>query len=77
MGGRDLLGLGGMLAGSVVGCTVLGLLVDHFAGSSPAGAVVGVGLGIALGATAFVLRALRALRESDQPGQPDPDQRDK
>jgi len=66
MGGRDLLGLGGMLAGCVVGCTVLGLVVDELAGSSPIGAVAGVGLGIALGATAFVLRALRALREPDE-----------
>ena len=67
MGGRDLLGLGGMLAGCVVGCTVLGLVVDDLAGSSPVGAVAGVGLGIVLGATAFVLRALR---EPDQ----DPDE---
>jgi F0F1-type ATP synthase assembly protein I len=66
MGGRDLLGLGGMLAGCVVGCTVLGLVVDELAGSSPIGAVAGVGMGIALGATAFVLRALRALREPDE-----------
>jgi F0F1-type ATP synthase assembly protein I len=66
MGGRDLLGLGGMLAGCVVGCTVLGLVVDDLAGSSPVGAVAGVGLGIGLAATAFVLRALRALRDPDQ-----------
>ena len=66
MGGRDLLGLGGMLVGCVVGCTVLGLLVDELAGSSPVGAVTGVGLGIVLGATAFVLRALRALRNPDE-----------
>jgi F0F1-type ATP synthase assembly protein I len=66
MGGRDLLGLGGMLVGSVVGCTVLGLVVDDLAGSSPIGAVAGVGLGIGIGATAFVLRALRALRDPDQ-----------
>lgn len=65
MGGRDLLGLGGMLAGCVVGCTVLGLVVDELAGSSPVGVVVGVGVGIGLGATAFVLRALRALRDPD------------
>ena len=66
MGGRDLLGLGGMLAGCVVGCTVLGLVVDELAGSSPVGAVAGVGLGIVLGATAFVLRALRALRDPNE-----------
>ena len=66
MGGRDLLGLGGMLTACVVGCTVLGLLVDNLAGSSPVGAVAGVGLGIALGSTVFVLRALRALRDPDK-----------
>ncbi len=66
MGGRDLLGLGGMLAGCVVGCTVLGLVVDELAGSSPVGAVTGVGLGIVFGAIAFVLRALRALRDPDE-----------
>ena len=66
MGGRDLLGLGGMLVASVVGCTVLGLVVDDLAGSSPIGAVAGVGFGIGIGATAFVLRALRALRDPDQ-----------
>jgi F0F1-type ATP synthase assembly protein I len=68
MGGRDLLGLGGMLVACVVGCTVLGLVVDDLAGSSPIGAVAGVGIGIGLGATVFVLRALRALRD------PDPDE---
>ncbi|HWI42320.1 MAG TPA: hypothetical protein VNS81_01775 [Nocardioides sp.] len=66
MGGRDLLGLGGMLAGCVVGCTILGLVVDGLAGSSPAGALVGVGVGIGLAATAFVLRALSALRDPDK-----------
>jgi F0F1-type ATP synthase assembly protein I len=65
MGGRDLLGLGGMLAGCVVGFTLLGLIVDNLAGSSPVGVVAGVGLGIALGSTVFVLRALRALRDQD------------
>lgn len=70
MGGRDLLGLGGMLVACVVGCTVLGLVVDGLAGSSPIGAVAGVGIGIGLGATVFVLRALSALRDSE-PHDPD------
>jgi F0F1-type ATP synthase assembly protein I len=70
MGGRDLLGLGGMLVACVVGCTILGLVVDGLAGSSPVGAVAGVGIGIGLGATVFVLRALSALRDPDQ-GNPD------
>jgi len=61
MGGRDLLGLGAMLAGAVVGCTVLGLVIDHVAGSSPVGVIVGVAVGMALGALGFVLRVRRAL----------------
>ncbi|WP_460854115.1 hypothetical protein [Nocardioides montaniterrae] len=68
MGGRDLLGLGAMLVGAVVGCTVLGLLFDHLAGSEPVGVLVGVGAGIAIGAVGFVLRVRRALRTlSDDP----------
>lgn len=63
LGGRDLLELGGFLVGCVVGCTVLGLLVDHFAGSSPVGVVAGVALGIVCGAAGFVARVRRALRD--------------
>ena len=44
--GRDLVGLGGLLAGSVVVFTGLGLLVDDAAGTAPVFAVVGVFLGI-------------------------------
>lgn len=62
-GGRDLLGLGALLAGAVIGCTLLGLLVDHLAGSSPVGVLVGVAVGIVLGATGFVLRVRAALRD--------------
>ena len=62
LGGRDLLGLGGMLVGAVVGCTLLGLLLDDLAGSSPVGVIAGVALGMVLGATGFVLRVRRALR---------------
>lgn len=61
--GRDLLGLGGLLAGAVVGGMVLGLLVDHVAGTSPLGAVLGIAAGIALGATGFIVRVRRALRD--------------
>jgi F0F1-type ATP synthase assembly protein I len=61
LGGRDLLGLGGLLAGSVVGFTLLGLLVDHLAGSSPIGAVVGVALGMLAGGVGFAARVRRAL----------------
>jgi F0F1-type ATP synthase assembly protein I len=60
--GRDLVGLGGMLAGAVVVGTVLGLLVDHAAGTSPAFTLVGIALGIAAGAAAFWVRVRSALR---------------
>ena len=60
--GRDLAGLGGMLAGAVVVGTVLGLLVDHAAGTSPAFTLVGLALGIASGAAAFWVRVRSALR---------------
>ena len=54
--GRDLAGLGGMLAGAVVVGTVLGLLIDHAAGTSPAFTLLGLALGIASGAAAFWVR---------------------
>ena len=55
-------GLGGMLAGAVVVGTVLGLLIDHAAGTSPAFTLLGLALGIASGAAAFWVRARSALR---------------
>lgn len=61
LGGRDLLGLGALLAGCVVGCTLLGMLVDHLAGSSPFGVVVGVALGMLLGALGFAARVRSAM----------------
>ncbi|HEY3529628.1 MAG TPA: AtpZ/AtpI family protein [Nocardioides sp.] len=60
--GRDLVGLGGMLAGAVVLGLVVGLLVDHAAGTSPAFTLVGIALGIAAGAVAFWMRVRSALR---------------
>jgi F0F1-type ATP synthase assembly protein I len=60
--GRDLVGLGGMLAGAVVVGLVLGLLVDHAAGSAPAFTLVGIFLGIAAGVFAFVARVRSVLR---------------
>lgn len=62
--GRDLLGLGAMLVGAVVGWTLVGLVVDHYAGTSPAGVIGGVALGIVSGATGFVVRVRQALRDS-------------
>jgi F0F1-type ATP synthase assembly protein I len=60
--GRDLIGLGGLLAGCVVAGLVIGYLVDEAAGSKPVGVLVGIGLGILAGAVAFVLRVRAALR---------------
>jgi F0F1-type ATP synthase assembly protein I len=60
--GRDLVGLGGMLAGAVVLGLVVGLLLDHAAGTSPAFTLVGIALGIAAGAAAFWARVRSALR---------------
>ena len=60
--GSDLVGLGGMLAGAVVVGLVLGLLLDHAAGTSPAFTLAGIALGIAAGAVAFWARVRSALR---------------
>ena len=60
--GRDLIGLGGLLVGSVVVCTVLGLVVDRSTGSSPAFTLLGVGVGIVLAVVGFWLRIRSALR---------------
>ena len=60
--GRDLVGLGGLLAGAVVAGTVLGLVVDNVAGTSPVFTLVGVGLGIVAGGVGFWLRVRDALR---------------
>jgi len=61
--GRDLLGLGGLLVGAVVGGTLIGLFIDSQAGTEPVFAVIGVGLGIVAGAIGFWLRVRAALRE--------------
>ena len=60
--GRDLVGLGGLLAGSVIAFTLVGLLIDDAADSSPTFTLIGVGLGIVLGAVGFWLRVRSALR---------------
>ena len=60
--GRDLIGLGGLLAGAVVVGTVLGLLIDNAAGTSPAFTLVGVALGIVSGGIGFWLKVRDALR---------------
>jgi hypothetical protein len=60
--GRDLIGLGGLLAGCVVLGLVVGLLVDNAAGSEPIGVLVGIGLGVLVGGFEFVVRVRAALR---------------
>jgi F0F1-type ATP synthase assembly protein I len=61
--GRDLLGLGGLLIGAVVGGLVIGLLLDQAAGTSPLFVLVGIALGIVAGGVGFWLRVRSALRE--------------
>jgi F0F1-type ATP synthase assembly protein I len=60
--GRDLVGLGGMLAGAVVLGLVLGLLVDKATGAEPTFTLVGIALGIAAGVVAFWVRVRSVLR---------------
>lgn len=60
--GRDLIGLGGLLAGSVIAFTLIGLFVDNAADSGPTFTLLGVGVGIVLGAVGFWLRVRSALR---------------
>jgi F0F1-type ATP synthase assembly protein I len=60
--GRDLVGLGGMLAGAVVLGLVLGLLLDKAAGTEPAFTLLGISLGIAAGVVAFWVRVRSVLR---------------
>ena len=60
--GRDLIGLGGLLVGAIVVFTVLGLVVDDAAGTSPVFTIAGVFLGMASGALGFALRVRAAVR---------------
>ena len=60
--GRDLIGLGGLLVGSVVVLTGLGLVLDNALDSSPAFTLAGVGLGIVVAGVGFWLRIRSALR---------------
>ena len=60
--GRDLIGLGGLLVGSVVLCTVLGLVADRSLDSSPTFTLLGVGVGIVLAVVGFWVRIRSALR---------------
>jgi hypothetical protein len=60
--GRDLIGLGGLLSAAVIAGTLLGLLLDHVAGTEPAFTMAGVVLGIIAGGVGFWLRVRDALR---------------
>ena len=60
--GRDLVGLGGLIAGCVVVGLVVGLLVDHAAGTTPICTLVGIATGMVAGAVGFWLRVRRFLR---------------
>ncbi|HEX4190720.1 MAG TPA: AtpZ/AtpI family protein [Marmoricola sp.] len=61
--GRDLLGLGGVLAGAVIAGLVIGLLIDDKAGTSPVFSLIGVFAGIIAGAAGFWVRVRAALRD--------------
>ena len=60
--GRDLIGLGGLLVGAIVLGTILGILIDNAAGTTPAFTIAGVFLGMAFGALGFALRVRAAMR---------------
>jgi len=60
--GRDLIGLGGLLVGSVVAGTVLGIVLDRAFDTAPAFTIVGVFAGIFAAATGFWLRVRAAMR---------------
>jgi F0F1-type ATP synthase assembly protein I len=60
--GRDLIGLGGLLVGAVVAGTVLGLLFDGAAETTPVFTILGVFLGIAGACVGFWVRVRSALR---------------
>jgi F0F1-type ATP synthase assembly protein I len=60
--GRDLIGLGGLLVGAIVVFTVLGLVLDRAAGTTPVLTIVGVFLGMVAGAVGFAVRVRSAMR---------------
>jgi F0F1-type ATP synthase assembly protein I len=60
--GRDLIGLGGLLAAAVIAGTLLGLVLDHLAGTEPAFTMAGVLLGVVAGGLAFWARVRAALK---------------
>ena len=61
--GRDLIGLGGLLAGSVIVCTALGYLLDQAVDTTPVFTLIGIALGMVAGAVGFWARVRSALRD--------------
>ena len=61
--GRDLIGLGGLLAGCVVAFTALGYVLDQAAGTSPVFTLTGIALGMVAGAVGFWAKVRSALRD--------------
>jgi F0F1-type ATP synthase assembly protein I len=59
--GRDLIGLGGLLAGAVVAFTVLGILLDRATGNGPVFTMVGVFAGMVAGSLGFWARVRQAI----------------
>ncbi len=62
--GRDLIGLGGLLVGSVVVFTGLGYALDSAADTSPAFTLLGIAIGMVGGAVGFWLRVRSALHDA-------------
>lgn len=60
--GRDLIGLGGFLAAAIVFCTVVGIVVDSAADTTPVFTMAGVALGMVAGAVGFWVRVRAALK---------------
>ena len=60
--GRDLIGLGGLLVGAIVAGTLLGIVLDNVADTTPVFTIVGVFLGMAAGALGFAVRVRAAAR---------------
>jgi F0F1-type ATP synthase assembly protein I len=60
--GRDLIGLGGLLVGSVVVGTLLGIVLDRAFDTTPALTIIGVFAGIGAAAVGFWLRVRAAMQ---------------
>ncbi len=65
--GRDLVGLGGLLAGAVIAGVVIGLVVDDKADTAPTFTLLGLAAGIVAGAVGFWMRVRAALGGASRP----------